>query len=157
MTNTATPATNAHRYIAPDGFTRRIFNPIVAGLARLGVGIRGARVLEVAGRTTGEIRTVPVNPLPLDGRRYLVSPRGHTQWSRNLRAAGGGGLRKGRKLEAFTASELADADKAPVIRAYLEIWAFEVGKFFDGITKDSTDAELAEVAAGFPVFEIHAV
>lgn len=97
---------------------------------------------------------MPVNPLEIDGQTFLVAPRGHTQWVRNLRAAGTGRLRRGRRRVVFVATELADADKAPIIRAYLEEWAFEVGKFFDGITKDSTDVELAAVAAGFPVFHI---
>ena len=152
MSHTVAPT--AERYLAPDRFTRRVVNPLVVRLVRLGLNLRGARELHVRGRTTGEWRTVPVNPLDLDGRTYLVSPRGHTQWSRNMRAAGGGRLRRGRRLDEFSAVEVADDDKAPIIRAYLREWAFEVGKFFDGITADSTDAELLAVADGFPVFEI---
>lgn len=156
MTTTTSSITTAtgQRYLEPDRLTLRLANPIVAGLARIGVSIRGSRVLEVQGRVSGEWRTVPVNPLDIDGHTFLVAPRGHTQWVRNLRAAGTGRLRRGRRRDVFVATELADADKAPIIRAYLTEWAFEVGKFFDGITKDSTDAELAAVAAGFPVFEI---
>lgn len=153
-TTGAAKSASAARYLTPDAATRRVFNPIIAGLARLGVGVRGARVLEVRGRTSGQLRTVPVNPLTLDGRRYLVAPRGHTEWVRNLRVAGTGGLRKGRRVEHFTAREVDDADKAPVIRAYLDAWAFEVGKFFEGISKDSSDDELLAVASGFPVFEV---
>ncbi len=158
-TATTPPADGAagaadHRYLTPDWATRRIFNPLVAGLVKLGISIRGARELHVRGRASGQWRTVPVNPLTIDSRRYLVAPRGHTQWVRNLRAAGAGRLRRGRRFEDFTAVELADADKTPIIREYLRAWAFEVGKFFDGITVDSTDAEIAAVAADFPVFEI---
>lgn len=149
----ATPA-QADRYLAPDWFTRRVLNPVVVRLVRAGLNLRGARELHVRGRHSGEWRTVPVNPLELDGRTYLVSPRGHTQWSRNLRAAGQGRLRRRRRFDDFTAVEVADADKAPIIRAYLRAWAFEVGKFFDGITADSSDAELLAVAEGFPVFEL---
>lgn len=154
MSATAPRPSASDRYLAPDWFTRRIANPIVVRLVHAGVNVRGARELHVRGRTSGEWRTVPVNPLELDGRRYLVSPRGLTQWSRNLRAAGAGRLRHRRRVEEFVASEVADADKAPIIRAYLRAWAFEVGKFFDGITADSGDAELLAVADGFPVFEI---
>jgi hypothetical protein len=85
---------------------------------------------------------------------YLVAPRGRTQWVRNLRAAGEGRLRLGRRYDDFTAVELADADKAPILRAYLESWAFEVGRFFDGVDAESTDAQLAAIAPGFPVFEV---
>ncbi len=153
-TGTTGTGTKPGRYLAPDWFTRRILNPLVVRLVRAGANVRGARELHVRGRTTGEWRAVPVNPLELDGRTYLVSPRGHTQWSRNLRAAGAGRLRRGRHLDEFTAVEVADADKAPIIRAYLRAWAFEVGKFFEGITADSSDEELLAVAAGFPVFEV---
>ena len=142
------------RYIAPDAFTRHIFNPILSGLTRVGLSVRGSRVLEVRGRTSGEWRSVPVNPLPMEGNRYLVAPRGETQWVRNLRAAGEGRLRKGRQAEHFTIVEIADQHKTPILRAYLDEWGFEVGKFFDGLTAASSDAELAAIAPGFPVFLI---
>ncbi len=51
-------------------------------------------------------------------------------------------------------AELADADKLPVLRAYLRKWAWEVGQFFEGVDKDSSDEELAAIAPGFPVFEL---
>ena len=92
--------------------------------------------------------------LDLDGTHYLVAPRGTTEWVRNLRAAGEGELRLGRRVEAFRAEELADADKMPVLRAYLRRWGWEVGQFFEGVTKDATDAELAAIAPGFPVFAV---
>jgi deazaflavin-dependent oxidoreductase (nitroreductase family) len=147
-------ATTAPRYLTPDRFTLRVFNPIVTRLVKLGFSVRGARELHVRGRSSGEWRTVPVNLLHHDGATYLVAPRGHTQWVRNLRAAGEGRLRSGRAFEDFTAVELDDADKAPILRAYLEQWAFEVGKFFEGVDVDSPDERLAEVAPGFPVFRV---
>ena len=148
----ASTATN--RYIRPTAFDSHVFNPLVAGLARLGVGIRGSRVLEVRGRTSGEWRSVPVNPLPFGDDRFLVAPRGTTQWVRNIRAAGSGRLRKGRRVEKFTVVEIDDADKTPILRAYLDAWSFEVGKFFEGVTKTSSDEELRAIAPGFPVFRI---
>jgi len=103
------------RYVQPDLGTR-VFNSAVAALTRAGVSVWGSRVLAVRGRTSGLWRTTPVNPLTLNGERYLVAPRGETQWVRNMRAAGGGELRVGRRAEPFTATELADADKPPVLR-----------------------------------------
>jgi deazaflavin-dependent oxidoreductase (nitroreductase family) len=144
----------APRYLVPDGFTRRVLNPLVARLTRWGLSVKGSRILEVRGRTSGEVRSTPVNLLTVDGTRYLVAPRGETQWVRNLRAAGTGSLRVGRRVEAFTATELADADKPVVLRRYLAAWAWEVGRFFDGLRADSSDAEIAAVAPGFPVFRI---
>jgi hypothetical protein len=95
-----------------------------------------------------------VNPLTLNGERYLVAPRGETQWVRNMRAAGGGELRVGRRAEPFTATELANADKPPVLRAYLKRWKFEIGMFFQGVGPDAPDAELLEIAPGYPVFRV---
>jgi len=146
------------RYIQPDAFTQKVFNPTVRFLVRHGVSIRGSRELRVVGRKSGEIRTTAVNLLHLGDRDYLVAPRGTTEWVRNVRAADGRlELRVGRRTEAYRAIELDDAAKAPVIRAYLEQWAWEVGKFFEGLTKDATDAEITAVAPGFPVFALERV
>lgn len=142
------------RYLVPDGFTRRVFNPLVARLTAWGISLKGSRILEVRGRSSGELRRTPVNLLSVDGEDFLVAPRGETQWVRNLRAAGTGTLRVGRKIEPFDAVEVADTDKAPILRAYLDEWAWEVGRFFDGLSAESTDPEVAAVAAGFPAFRV---
>ena len=114
----------------------------------------GSRVLAVKGRSSGEWRTTPVNLLELDGRRYLVSPRGEGQWVRNLRVAGVGELRLGKGTEPFSARELDDGEKVPVLRAYLKRWKVEVGVFFDGVGPDSTDEQIRAIAARHPAFEI---
>ena len=142
------------RYLVPGWFTNHVANPSISALTRLGLSIRGSRVLAVRGRTSGEWRTVPVNLLDLDGARYLVAPRGHTQWVRNLRAAGGGELRLGRRAERFAAVELEDDAKPLVIREYLRRWKAEVGVFFDGLDETATDEQIAAVAPGFPVFAL---
>jgi len=95
-------------YQRPDWFTRHVFNRAVAGLTRMGISVAGSRVLEVRGRKTGEPRRTPVNLLAFEGNRYLVAPRGHTQWVRNLRAQGEGRLLVGRRAERFSAVELPD-------------------------------------------------
>ncbi|MEU6580417.1 nitroreductase family deazaflavin-dependent oxidoreductase [Nocardia sp. NPDC046763] len=146
--------TAATRYLGPKGldpYMNRFFNL----LPKLGISIAGSRLLAVRGRKSGEWRTTLVNVLTTDdGARYLVAPRGHTQWVRNLRVAGSGELRLGRRVQTFTATELSDADKIPVLRAYLDRWGWEVGRFFEGVTKHATDAELADIAPGFPVFAL---
>jgi deazaflavin-dependent oxidoreductase (nitroreductase family) len=142
------------RYVEPGWFTKHVFNRVVALLTRVGVSVWGSRELRVRGRTTGEWRTTPVNLLTLDGEQYLVAPRGVTQWVRNLRVAGTGELRVGRRTESFRATEVADADKVPILRAYLKRWKAEVGVFFDGVSADSPEHELQRIAPDHPVFRI---
>ena len=105
------------RYVEPGWFTQHVFNRAVALLTRAGLSVWGSRELRVRGRTSGEWRTTPVNLLTLEGTRYLVAPRGQTQWVRNLRVAGTGELRLGRRTETFRATEVVDAEKTPILRA----------------------------------------
>jgi deazaflavin-dependent oxidoreductase (nitroreductase family) len=141
-------------YRAPGWFTRYFFNPQMTLMARLGVSMNGARTLAVKGRKSGQWRTTPVNLLTHDGRRYLVSPRGETQWARNLRVAGTGELRLGRRPESFRARELGDDDKVPVLRAYLRRWRMETGVFFGGTGPNSSDDQIRAIASRHPAFEV---
>ena len=141
------------RYVKPQTATST-FNAIVARLTRMGVSVYGSRVLAVKGRKSGEWRTTPVNPLRIDGVRYLVAPRGNTQWVRNLRAVGTGELRIGRRAEPFRATEIGDEDKPAILRAYLKKWKFEVGVFFDGVDAKAPESKLREIAPGYPVFRL---
>lgn len=144
-------------YLAPGRITRRVMNPLVAGLTRLGLPLAGSAVLGVRGRRSGEVRTTPVNPLRHDGARYLVAARGETQWVRNLRVAGEAELTVGRRTERVAATELTEpAAVVPVLREYLRRWAWEVGAFFDGVDASSSDVELAAVAHRHPIFVLAA-
>ncbi len=138
----------------PGWFTSHVFNPCVALLTRMGISLFGSRVLEVRGRKSGEPRRTPVNLLSFQGARYLVAPRGDTQWARNLRAAGEGRLLVGSRSEPFTAVELGDQDKPEILRAYLKRWKFEVGVFFDGVGPESSEQELLAAAPKHPVFRL---
>ena len=142
------------RYERPGWFTQHVFNRGVRGLTRLGLSVWGSRELRVRGRSSGQVRTTVVNLLEHDGARYLVAPRGETQWVRNLRAAGTGELRVGRRVETFTFDQVADADKRAVLRTSLRRWKWEVGQFFQGVGPDASDAELLDIAPGYPVFRI---
>lgn len=144
----------AEHYQRPGWFTARVFNPSVAALTRLGISVFGSRVLEVRGRTSGQWRKTPVNLLRYEDADYLVAPRGHTQWVKNLRTSSQGRLRVGRRVEPFTALELGDAEKPPLLRAYLKKWKFEVGVFFEGVGPDSSDDELLRIAPDHPVFRL---
>ena len=148
------PMSTTPHYRAPGWFTRNVFNPSVEFATRHGLSVWGSRVLAVRGRTSGEWRTTPVNLLTLDDHRYLVSPRGEGQWVRNIRVAGGGELRLGKKVEPFRIRELDEEEKVLVLRAYLKRWKMEVGVFFEGVGPDSTDDQLLAIAPKHPVFEV---
>jgi deazaflavin-dependent oxidoreductase (nitroreductase family) len=141
-------------YIKPDWFTRNVFNRLVAGVHKLGIGVQGSQTLAIRGRKSGEMRTNPVNPFELHGRTYLLSPRGTTQWVRNLRAAGGDGeLRSGRKVRHFHATEVPDSEKLPLMRLYMDKWSWEV-KGFLGIDAKASDEEIERILPDHPAFEL---
>ncbi len=146
--------TMGSRYIRPNWFTVNVFNRTVAGLTRAGVSVYGSRILAVRGRKTGKWRTTPVNLLTHDSQRYLVAPRGVTQWVRNVRAGSEAELRLGRRHEPIALVELPDGEKLPVMRAYLRRWRVEIGAFFQGVGPDAPDPELARIAPDYPVFAI---
>jgi deazaflavin-dependent oxidoreductase (nitroreductase family) len=125
------------RYLRPGWLTNRIVNPI---LMRLGA----VPTLAVRGRVSGEWRTVPVNVLELDGARYLVAPRGDTEWVRNLRVMGRGELRRRARVETFRAIELSDEEKPRIIEAYIARWGYQVKRYFAALPRP----------ADHPVFRI---
>ncbi len=107
------------RYLRPPWIVRRVVNPL---LMKLGL----VPTLAIRGRRSGKWRTVPVNVLELQGERYLVAPRGNTDWVRNLRVAKEGQLRYRGRVERFRAIEIPDSAKPPIIEAYLARWAGQV-------------------------------
>ncbi|MFG2136522.1 nitroreductase family deazaflavin-dependent oxidoreductase [Streptomyces sp. NPDC048650] len=140
-------------YLKPNPLAVRL-NGVIGWLARRGISLAGSADLSVRGRKSGTWRRVPVNPMTYQGSRYLVSARGHSEWVRNMRAAGGGELRVGRRTRPFTAVELPPAETPALLRAYLRRWGWEVKSYFGDITADSTDEEILAAAARHPVFRI---
>ncbi len=148
------PIADGTHFEQPGWFTKNVFNRGVALATRLGLSVAGSRVLEVRGRKSGEWRRTPVNLLAFEGDRYLVAPRGHTQWVRNMRVAGGGRLVLGGSVEEFEATEVPEAERPELLRAYLKKWKWEVGAFFDGVGPDSPPSELQRIAPDHPVFKL---
>jgi deazaflavin-dependent oxidoreductase (nitroreductase family) len=142
------------RFQEPGWFTRNVVNPILNLAMRLGLSLAGSRILEVRGRKSGEWRRTPVNLLAFEGERYLVAPRGETQWVRNIRVSGGGRLLLGRRTEEFRATELPDVQRPALLRAYLKKWKWEVNQFFGGVGPEASDEELLRIAPEHPVFRI---
>ena len=141
------------RYDEPNR-TARAANALIGWLAELGISISGTKALRVRGRKTGKLRGVVVNVLRVDGVDYLVSPRGNTQWVRNVRAAGvvDMGLRWHRRRVRIT--EVADAAKADLLKRYLDRWYWEVKGHIAGLTPDSGDDELHAAVPSIPVFAL---
>ncbi|QKE83192.1 nitroreductase/quinone reductase family protein [Arthrobacter sp. NEB 688] len=147
-----TPPTD--RYVRPNDRSDAAFNAVVRWLTARGVSLLGSRVLTVRGRRSGLPRSTPVNLMPLGDERYLVAPRGVTEWVRNARVHPDAELRLGRRVEHVRLVEVPVEERPAVLRVYLRRWGWEVGRFVEGLGKDSTDAELAAAAPGFPVFRV---
>lgn len=141
------------RYDVPNR-AARVANELIRLLAEAGVSIAGTQALRVRGRTTGELRGVVINLLTVADRDYLVSPRGNTQWARNVRAAGV--VETGPRWRSHTrrAIEVADDAKPELLRRYLDRWYWEVKGHVGGLTPQSTDEELRAAAPSIPVFEL---
>jgi deazaflavin-dependent oxidoreductase (nitroreductase family) len=141
------------RYDVPNR-TARAANALIGWLAELGISIAGTRALRVRGRKTGTLRGVVVNVLRVDGVDYLVSPRGNTQWVRNVRAAGVVDMGPRWHRRRLHTTEVADAAKADLLKRYLDRWYWEVKGHIAGLTPDSGDDELHAAAPSIPVFAL---
>lgn len=134
-------------------FVERVFNASIGALLRLGIGLKDMRLLEVRGRKSGKLYAMPVDLLSLDGRLYLVGPRGHTQWSRNAAASGSIVLRRGSDARQYTLRVLADAEKPAVLAAYLDRFRREVQRFFP-VPAGSPAETFVALAPRYPAFEL---
>jgi deazaflavin-dependent oxidoreductase (nitroreductase family) len=141
------------RYDTPK-FADRAANAVIRRLAQLGISIAGTQALRVRGRKTGKPHDVVINLLTVDGRDYLVSPRGNTHWARNVRAAGSVQLGPRWHRREIAVTEIADEDKPALLRPYLQRWFWEVKGHTGGLTPESSDDQMREVAPTIPVFAL---
>lgn len=141
------------RYDEPNRVAKAA-NEVFRHLAELGISIAGTRALRVRGRRSGQWHGVVVNVLTVDGRDYLVSPRGNTQWARNARADGAVQVGPRWHRRQVRAVEVADSAKPELVRRYLDRWFWEVKNHIGGLTPESTDAELRVKTVSIPVFEL---
>ena len=141
------------RYDEPD-LVARATNAVFRWLAEAGISIAGTRALRVRGRTTGKLRGVVVNLMTVDGRDYVVSPRGNTQWVRNARAAGEVEMGPRWRGRTVRISEVADDAKLDLLKRYLDRWYWEVKGHVGGLTPQSTDEQIRAVAPSIPIVEL---
>lgn len=141
------------RYEQPGRFARAA-NVVIRWLAEAGISIAGTRALRVRGRKSGKQRSVVINLMTVDGVDYLVSPRGNTQWARNVRAASEVEVGPGWHRQRVRASEVDDAAKPELLRRYLARWYWQVKDYVAGLTPDSSDEQFRAVAPTIPVFAL---
>ena len=142
----------AQSYLRP-GAVERIFGGLLTFFVRIGL-VRGHfYVLEVRGRTSGRTLSLPVDPLDLDGRRYLVCARGNSNWVRNARTAGEVVLVRAMRRRHYAVRELPPGKRSPILKAYLDRFAGEVQRFFP-VPKGSSVEAFNDLAPHYPVFEL---
>jgi deazaflavin-dependent oxidoreductase (nitroreductase family) len=131
----------------------RLFNKIYGFLVGLGIGFPYNYLLQVRGRKTGRIYSTPIDLLEVDGKRFLVAPRGRAQWVRNAEAAGEVTLKKGSKRLKFHLRAIGDADKPEILKAYLDTFKREVQTYFP-VPAGSPPEVFRELAPSYPAFEL---
>ena len=141
------------RYEEPNRIARG-GNAVIRALAELGISIAGTCALHVRGRKTGKSRAVVINLLTVDGVDYVVSPRGNTQWARNVRAAGFVEVGSRWRRRRAEVTEVGDDAKPELLRRYLARWYWQVKNYVGGLTPDSTDEQLRAGAPTIPVFAL---
>ena len=139
-------------YHPPSAFVKAM-NAVVGRLASWGLVPGGTALLQVKGRRSGQTRSTAVTWVDHDGQRYLVAPRGNTEWVRNVKAAGGQVVLKRRKSEQVRLQEVPVEQRAPIIQAYLKKTARVTKREF-GIEPDAPSDEFQRIAPDHPVFRI---
>ena len=139
-------------YHKPSGFVKAM-NSFVGRLASWGLIPGGIASLQVKGRRSGQTRSTAVTWVEHDGQRYLVAPRGNTEWGRNVRAAGGEAVLKHGRSERLRLEEVPIEQRAPIIQAYLKKTARVTKREF-GIEPDAPMEEFQRIAPDHPVFRI---
>ena len=131
----------------------KFLNRAIGWIAGLGLGPSHIYLLEVRGRKSGKLYATPVDLLELGGKRYLVAPRGRTQWVRNAEAAGEIRLKKGSTRHKFRLRPIPDSEKPPILKAYLDRFRREVQRYFE-IPAGSPAESFIELASNYPAFEL---
>lgn len=149
------PAGKSDQVFRRPNSLERVFNRIFGMLIGLGLGLPHNYLLEVRGRKTGRLYTAPIDLLELEGRRYLVCPRGRAQWVRNAEASGRVVLKKGRTSNEYTLRALPDSEKPAILKGYLDSFKTTVQRYFP-LPAGSPAAAFKPFADRYPVFELTA-
>jgi deazaflavin-dependent oxidoreductase (nitroreductase family) len=139
--------------VLPPNLLDRRFNRAFGFLVSLGLGFAHTYLLEVQGRKSGKVYSLPIDLLMEGGKQYLVAPRGYTQWVRNAEVAGKVRLRRGRQVQEFQLRALSEAERPPILKAYLDRVRREVQQFFP-VPAGSSVEMFAPIAPRYPTFEL---
>jgi deazaflavin-dependent oxidoreductase (nitroreductase family) len=131
----------------------KMFNRIFGFLVGLGLGFSYNYLLQVRGRKSGKLYSTPIDLLELKGKRFLVAPRGRTQWVRNAEAAGEVTLKRGGSRQRFRLRPVSDAEKPEMLKAYLDRFKREVQRYFP-VPAGSPREAFVELVPNYPVFEL---
>jgi deazaflavin-dependent oxidoreductase (nitroreductase family) len=145
--------TNPVPVFTPPNAIERAFNRFFGFMVGLGLGLKHNYLLQVRGRKSGKLYSTPIDLLEMDGKRFLVAPRGRTQWVRNAEAAGEVTLKKGNFRQGFTLRAIPDAQKPVLLQAYLDRFQTTVQRYFP-VAAGSDMQAFASIAANYPVFEL---
>jgi deazaflavin-dependent oxidoreductase (nitroreductase family) len=131
----------------------RVFNRIFGFLVGLGLGFSHNYLLQVRGRKSGKLFSTPVDLLELGGKKFLVAPRGRTQWVRNAEAAGEITLKKSSLKRRFRLQALTDERKPEILKAYLDQFKREVQRYFP-LPAGSPPEAFRGLLESYPAFEL---
>jgi deazaflavin-dependent oxidoreductase (nitroreductase family) len=131
----------------------RLFNRIFGWLVGLGLGFSYNYLLQVRGRKSGRIYSTPIDLLEIAGKRFLVAPRGRTQWVRNAESAGEVTLKRGSSRQQFHLRPIPDQEKPEILKAYLDRFHREVQRYFP-VAAGSPSEAFRELVASYPAFEL---
>jgi len=131
----------------------RAFNKTFGFLVGLGLGFSYNYLLQVRGRKSGKIYSTPIDLLEIDGKRFLVAPRGRAQWVRNAESAGEVTLKKGSQRNKFGLRTLSDQEKPAILKAYLDQFKREVQGYFP-VPAGSPLEAFRDLVQNYPAFEL---
>lgn len=152
MTDQQNASAGQAEFLAPTP-TEAFFNKIMGFFVSIGLGPQGMYLLQVRGRKSGKIYETPVSLVDVNGRRYLVAPRGRTQWVRNAEASGEISLKRGSKVQRFTLRPVAEPDRPEILKTYLDKYASAVQRYFT-VKAGSPSLAFLPVVSRHPVFEL---
>jgi len=118
-----------------------------------GIAPNYVATLEVRGRKSGRVFSLPVVLAIVDDQRYLVSMLGEkVAWVQNVRAAGGKAVLRHGRREEIRLEETPAAQRAPILKAYLK--RAPGARPHVGVDKDAPLSEFEKIAAAIPVFQV---